>query len=527
MIIPINDIIFIVLLAFSGFVGHLTIRIKQYYIFVIAFIILFAFAFSYLNLPKDRLLYLIGAYILGLGATFVQDKSTEKMDNNVDIVPFYTTKGVKYLNGIKAGASVFGASRSGKTASIIARFLEHFIKDHQTSAFVYDFKDGELAELVLGLKKDATIFAPHLPNNSVRINVLAPRYIESTLDIVQFCSVLGSTLMREKGEKGNFFTQGAEGLLAGLIVRFKEDFPEYCSFPHLVAFILAVDFSFDNGETIEPYGLLVDFLKRNEKAYMQASTFINGKDAKNQTAGLLSSLANGLRKIADEDIFWALSSDDYDLQLNKSKGNVLVYVNKPKIYEAMQPIIACIATTVFNQMMQRNDNKSVLVLDEAFTIKLDAMATITATMASFGVSTIYSCQDVVQGYQVYGKDGFKAIINNLSTQFFGKANDPESAKFYESYFPLIKRKEKSRTSGEGRNSTTTSNREVAKHRAQEFFELKQGQFGYISGGKADVYQFKMPVIQPQKMPVIKEVTQQMKTDNFNRIIEEMRTFIHQ
>ena len=29
MIIPINDIIFIVLLAFSGFVGHLTIRISN------------------------------------------------------------------------------------------------------------------------------------------------------------------------------------------------------------------------------------------------------------------------------------------------------------------------------------------------------------------------------------------------------------------------------------------------------------------------------------------------------------------
>ena len=525
MNIPINDIYFIVMLLLACFFGHLTIRIKQYYIFVALFVFLFAGAFYYLHLPKTKLFYLIGGYVLGVIATFIQDKSTEKLDNDVDIVPFFTSKGVKYVKGIKAGASVFGASRSGKTASIISRFLEHFIKDHQTSAYVYDFKDGELAELVLGLKEDATIFAPHMPDKSVRINILAPRYIESTLDVVQFCSVLGNTMMREKGEKGNFFTQGAEGLLAGLIIRFKEDFPEYCTFPHLVAFILAVDFSLDNGETTEPYGLLVAFLKKNNKAYMQASTFVNGKDAKNQTAGLISSLANGLRKIADEDIFWALSSDDYDLHLNKTKGNVFVYVNKPKNYEAMQSIIACVTTTIFNQMMQRNDNKSVIVLDEAFTIKLDAMSTITATMASFGVSTIYCCQDVVQGNQIYGRDGFKAIINNLSTQFFGKANDPDSAKFYESYFPLIKRKEKSRTTGESRNSTTTSTREVPKHRAQEFFELKQGQFGFISSGKAELFQFKMPVIEKKPIPVLKEVTAQQKIDNFNQIINDMQNFI--
>ena len=153
------------------------------------------------------------------------------------------------------------------------------------------------------------------------------------------------------------------------------------------------------------------------------------------------------------------------------------------------------------------------------------MSTITATMASFGVSTIYCCQDVVQGNQIYGRDGFKAIINNLSTQFFGKANDPDSAKFYESYFPLIKRKEKSRTTGESRNSTTTSTKEVPKHRAQEFFELKQGQFGFISSGKADLFQFKMPVIEKKEIPVLKEVTAQQKIDNFNKIINDMQNFI--
>jgi len=532
-LIPLQDVVLVISSIISTYLGYLTKRITQFYIFILLFLGLICLAYFELNFPIKYILYISVAYSIGFLLTYIKDAFAEDYSNDIDVVPFETTKGTIYLKGIKAGASVFGASRSGKTASIISRFLEHFIKDHNASAYVYDFKDGELAELVLGLKPDATIFAPHLPSKSVRINILAPKYIESTLDVVQFCSVLGSTLIRESGEKGNFFTQGAEGLLAGIILRFKEDYPDYCTFPHIVAFILAVDFNLSNIDTKgklenDAFGLLVTFLKSNDKAYMQASTFINGKDAKNQTAGLISSLANGLRKIVDEDIFWVLSKDEYDLRLNKSDGNVFVYVNKSKNYEAMQSIIACITTTIFNQMMTRSEdnkvNKSVIVLDEAFTIKLDSMATITATMASFGVSTIYSCQDVVQGYKVYGKDGFKSIINNLSTQFFGKANDPESAKFYEGYFPMVDKKIKSTTRGEGKSSTTTSIREQHRHRSQEFFELSQGKFGFVTFGKANIYQFKMPKIESKKIPVIREISKKEKVENFNKIIEDMRFF---
>lgn len=65
---------------------------------------------------------------------------------------------------------------------------------------------------------------------------------------------------------------------------------------------------------------------------------------------------------------------------------------------------------------------------------------IPATLRSYEISTIYVMQDKIQNELRYGEKVSKAILSNLSYQFFGKVNDPDTAKYYERFFQQVKQK---------------------------------------------------------------------------------------
>lgn len=62
------------------------------------------------------------------------------------------------------------------------------------------------------------------------------------------------------------------------------------------------------------------------------------------------------------------------------------------------------------------------------------MHRIPATLRSYDVATIYVMQDKIQNDMLYGEKVSKAILSNLSYQFFGKVNDQDTAKYYERFF---------------------------------------------------------------------------------------------
>ncbi len=133
----------------------------------------------------------------------------------------------------------------------------------------------------------------------------------------------------------------------------------------------------------------------------------------------------------------------------------------------------------------------------------------------------------------YGRDGFREIVANLSTQFFGKSNDSETSKFYESYFELvnIKTKSVSRKGGDGNllswgeTSTTTGEREVHKHRASEFNQLAVGQFAFLADGKNEIVNIQHPKIHRQQIQSQQLITPKMLDAHFSKIMNEARSII--
>lgn len=225
---------------------------------------------------------------------------------------------------------------------------------------------------------------------------------------------------------------------------------------------------------------LMEFLSANTTSKAMADAFISGVDSDRQTAGVKSTLANAFKKISTQKIFMVLSADEVPLDVNNPHHPAVIsVVNDPKKETSLSPVIATIIHSITKQMSERNRLSSFLLMEEAATLRLLNMHRIPATLRSYDIATIYVLQDKIQNDMMYGDKASKAILSNLSYQFFGKANDPDTAKYYERFFEIVKKETRSVSKGYSLNfdtRVTQGEKEVAKRRADAFYGLQQGEF---------------------------------------------------
>ena len=345
-----------------------------------------------------------------------------------------TKSGTLELKNIRRGASIIGSAGSGKTESVVYNFMKHFGRYH-FSGVIHDYKHFELTEMAYPLfqQKDIPFHIISFDDIHQRVNPIAPRYLTDAESVNEVSRVLLENLLEQRESiamgSSKFFNDAVEGLLGGLIWKFKTSHPEYCTLPHLIAAYQYLDA--DN---------LIRFLSSNITSKGMANAFISGKDSERQTAGVMSTLANALKKISTERIFMALSADEVPLDINNPKNPAVVsIVNNPKYETAYTPVIATILHTITKQMSVRGREPSFILMEEAPTIRLLNMHRIPATLRSYDIATIYVLQDKIQNDMMYGEKASRAILSNLSYQFFGKVNDPDTAKYYERFFEIVKK----------------------------------------------------------------------------------------
>jgi type IV secretory pathway TraG/TraD family ATPase VirD4 len=215
--------------------------------------------------------------------------------------------------------------------------------------------------------------------------------------------------------------------------------------------------------------------------------FISGISSERQTAAVKSSLAKAFKKICTQRIFMALSKDEVPLDINNPENPAIVsIVNNPKFETPYFPIITTTIHTITKQMSIRQRGVSFLLMEEAPTLRLLHMHRVPATLRSYNISTIYVMQDKIQNDLLYGEKASKAILSNLSYQFFGKVNDPDTAKYYKQFFEIVQKESISIHQGGNLNfdtRVTKSHRDSTRVRFDAFFRLKAGEFVSFADGK--------------------------------------------
>ena len=424
------------------------------------------------------------------------------------------------IENMRRGVSVIGAAGSGKTESVIYNFLQHFSK-YGFCGIIHDYKHFELTEIAYPLfkGKDIKFYTIAFDEIHYRVNPIAARYLPNEESVNEIAKVLLENLLEhnlsENSGTNKFFTDAVEGLLSGLIWKMKTAYPQYCTIPHIIALFQ----SMSNKK-------LIDFLKSDLTSKSLAGAFLNGLSSYKQTAGVKSTLANAFKKISSQKLFYVLSKDEVPLDINNKKNKAVIsIVNNPQYESAYSPIVAAIIHTVTKQMSVRNRESSFILMEEAPTIKLPNMHRIPATLRSYDITTIYVMQDKIQNDLLYGDKASKAILSNLSYQFFGKVNDPDTAKYYERFFELIKQPTTSINRGHNLNFDTRITRgekEVSKRKAEVFFKLQEGEFIVFADGKDEKVQFKLQhfsKILPTHKKILKELDLQLNIEKIFRDIQ--------
>ena len=425
--------------------------------------------------------------------------------------------GKPIIVNILQGVSVQGAAGSGKTISI-AGWILYWMGKRNVPGLIYDYKDFEFTEIVQWFYRDSTIpvhlFSPADPNKSVQLNPISVEALHRKEDILLMSKCIVNSVLSKEQKGNSFFVEAAEGAITGVIIKLKEDHPQYCSFSYVVAIFLVKD---AEG--------LVKFIETNPNAARQARAFLDSADSNRQMAAVKATLSNAFRMFDVPNIIYSMQRSEVDLALNeKGKESVLCLINKPKYGDIYEPLFSIISQSVILQMGQRDKEPSYLIFDEAPTLRIPKIERIPATMRSFNIATVYMLQDKVQAVNQLGANTMKEVLANLTTLFFGKTNDPETARYFESYFEEIKVKQKSVSKKNGAffeasdARTTTSEREEKKHKSYEMFKRSTGQFFVFDekgrGYDADI---KKPKIEVERINNFNTVTDWEIQRNYKQV----------
>ncbi|MBO0356062.1 type IV secretory system conjugative DNA transfer family protein [Muricauda ruestringensis] len=445
-------------------------------------------------------LYIVVPVLFGCTVLYALFFADEKKPKDKKYrVRFKLKNGRFKIDNIRRGASIIGSAGSGKTKSVIYNFLQHF-SNHGFCGVIHDYKDFELTEIAYPLfrEKNIKFYTIAFDQIHYRVNPIAPKYLPNEESVNEVSRVLMENLLEqnlsENSGSNKFFSDAVEGLLSGMIWKMKTAYPDFCTLPHIIALFQSLNTK-----------KLVAFLKSDLTSQSMASAFINGIESEKQTAGVKSTLANAFKKISSQKLFYVLSKDEVSLDINNPKNPAVIsLVNHPKYDAVYSPVIALILHTIIKQMSVRDRDSSFLLMEEAPTLKLPNMHRIPATLRSYDICTVYVMQDKIQNDLLYGEKASKVILSNLSYQFFGKVNDPDTAKYYERFFEIIKTPTKSISKSSGlsfESRITKGEREVSKRRADVFFRLKQGEFIAFADGKDKKLKFTLQHTQ-KKLPQI-------------------------
>jgi len=501
----------------SGFFVDIVVTGIFYGVIYLLTSIPFSYYFSIYVIPS--LLFSIFFFII---IRFIS-KMMEKEETPLEVkIPF---RGGTAIIDTQKGVSVQGAAGSGKTLSVAGWLLEHFGR-HNVGGIIYDYKEFEFVEMARYFYRNSTIplhvFSPFDPERSIQFNPISPNRIKTDEDIKIMSKCIASNLIYNDSKNGdNFFEEAAEGAITGAIYTLREVYPAYCSFTYLIAVFISKD--------VEE---LVDFIERTERGKIQARAFLDGAVAAKQMAAVKSTLSNAFSKLANPNIFYCLMKDSVDFSVNESENKaVFCAVNKPTYDTVYEPVLSVVIQSIILKMSERDRDPSYILLDEAPTVRINRISRVPATMRSFKVATIYMLQDMVQAKVNIGQDKIKELLANLSTLFFGKTNDPDTARFFESYFEerTIKQKSFSYKGGSFGNSdkrTNISDKKEKTHRSYEMFKRNPGEF-FIFDEKGNSFdaKIKKPVFTPDVAPTINYVTPNELEYNYKMILKQVKKLV--
>jgi hypothetical protein len=460
---------------------------------------------------------------------FIVIKKSEKENAFV----FETNKGQIYLDNPYRGIYIQGGAGSGKSASIFEPIIKQ-IGEMSFTGMLYDFKSPELTSKIYTSFENSFIKVRNVnfknPLLSERVNPIHPKYLIKSVVAIEYAQVLINNLIPETIKKNDFWTSNAKMILASVIWFLRNSHPDKCTIPHVISLILH-----------NPADELVNKVSMDYEAGGMIASLKESIDrgSEKTVAGMLSTLQNALSNLNSQDVFWILSKDDVDLDLN-NPGNpsFLCIGNDSTLPEVYRPAISLIMTVALRQMNRPEQLKSVVMVDEAPTVFIPNIEQIPATARSNKIATIFGVQDYSQLQDKYGEDKAQVLVSNLGSHFYGRIVNPKSAEMVQKLFSKEDRTFISKSDGTGTSGklmhlnsntnkgTSESVQERDRVKVNELIHLESGEFyGIVAEGSPREFlktKFEYSPIPNNYINTRIPVNEEIIKENYFRIVNECK-----
>ena len=425
--------------------------------------------------------------------TFEQNGKLIKTDMSVNFKIRYQYKKKKrigYVNCLQPqrGVLIMGVPGSGKSFSVYGPFIETFLRKGFT-LFLYDYKYPDLTkqvynEYLLNIKNYKKKYGkvPKFclinldnPRQSMRCNPLNPVYLKDKADAHEISEVIMKNV--SKGDKGGgnskFFEDSAKVYIASLVwllKKFKNGI--YCTFPHLIELM---------GKN---YKAVLNILDKDKELTIMAQPFVDAlKDkAPEQLQGQIASARIPLLKFPSPSLYWALSGDDFTLDINNpDEPKILCVGNNPDrqmIYGTTLALYTARLFKIINHRTNKDGKKNLpcgVLLDELPTIYIKDLDNLIDTARSNDVCVILGIQDKSQLSRDYGSQEASVVYNSVGNVFAGQVNG-ETAKGMSDLFGKELRAMHSQTVSAESTSVSTSFQERSLLSQSKIETLSQGFF---------------------------------------------------
>ena len=329
-------------------------------------------------------------------------------------------KAIEFRNLVR-GVLIIGSAGSGKTKSLIEPLIDQAVKEKYTG-IIYDFKFPTLANCVY--RESLLLHGSQVEyyyvnfddmSRTHRFNVF--KKIDNSSYAREYATAFMMNLLPESIKQTDFFLRTATALLASSILYFSKREKEFCTLPHIIAFLL-------NSNVPR----IVEILGQDMESADIVAPVRSGLASEKQTAAIISTLQNSLSICSTPKIFWVLSGDSFDLNLNNPENpKLLVIGNKASLIDSISPLVSLIVTVASKQMNEPRKARSLILLDEGPTLFIPNFDNIPATGRENKIATIFCAQDISQMEERYGEKKAEVLISNLSNQFYGKLSNPKTA----------------------------------------------------------------------------------------------------
>jgi len=449
--------------------------------------------------------------------TFKQCDRLIETDDSVNIPTRYKYKGkmhngwINLVNVFRATV-IMGLPGAGKSYAIYYAFIDQMIKKGFTM-FLYDYKFDDLTKIVynkwmqyypgkyemlerkdqdgnivLDAKgkpiKEKTYVPPENapqfcilnfddPRKSLRCNPLNPKYLKDTSDAHEVAEIIMKNVNPKGEAKEDFFSMSAKVYIAALVWLLKKyKNGAYCTFPHLIE-LMGKD-----------YQKVFQILQQDSELDTMIRPFASAleKKALEQLEGQIASATIPLLKFPSPMLYWALSGDDFELDINNPDAPKIICMgNNPDRQAIYGTALALYTSRIFkvinhkrNAAGKRNLPCGVL-LDELPTIFIKGLDNIIATARSNKVAAVLGAQDKSQLVRDYGREEATVIFNTVGNIIAGQVNG-ETARDLSATFGKEFRSQDSETTG-GQSDTVSRSYQLQELLPQSRIEnLSQGVF---------------------------------------------------